>query len=94
MKAYFWRSHTKTIPAALTLTAALLLTGCLGNDEEDWNGKNISGLMPELEFDLINSQGDAVSGSDYMFARLPCKSSIRQPVAWTRSFRMRCSLCS
>jgi len=65
MKAYFWRSHTKTIPAALTLTAALLLTGCLGNDEEDWNGKNISGLMPELEFDLINSQGDAVSGSDY-----------------------------
>ena len=65
MKAYFWRSHTKPIPAALTLTAALLLTGYLGNDEEDWNGKNISGLMPELEFDLINSQGDAVSGSDY-----------------------------
>ena len=58
MKAYFWRSHTKTIPAALTLTAALLLTGCLGNDEEDWNGKNISGLMRELEFDLINSRND------------------------------------
>ena len=65
MKAYFWRSHTKTIPAALTLTAALLLTGCLGNDEEDWNGKNISGLMPELEFDLINSPGDPVSNNDY-----------------------------
>jgi protein SCO1/2 len=62
MKAYFWRSHTKTIPAALTLTAALLLTG---NDEEDWNGKNISSLMPELEFDLINSPGDPVSNNDY-----------------------------
>ncbi|BES70830.1 SCO family protein [Marinobacter nanhaiticus D15-8W] len=65
MKAYFWRSNTITIPAALTLTVALLLTGCLGNDEEDWNGKNISGLMPELEFDLINSQGDPVSSNDY-----------------------------
>jgi protein SCO1 len=53
------------ISATLTLIASLLLTGCFGNDEEDWNGKNISGLMPELEFDLINSQGKSVSGDDY-----------------------------
>ncbi|HAC27726.1 MAG TPA: cytochrome c oxidase assembly protein, partial [Marinobacter hydrocarbonoclasticus] len=65
MRTRFWRQRTKIISATLTLIASLLLTGCLGNDEEDWNGKNISGLMPELEFDLINSQGELVSGSDY-----------------------------
>ncbi|EHJ03539.1 electron transport protein SCO1/SenC, partial [Marinobacter manganoxydans MnI7-9] len=62
MRTRFWRQRTNIISATLTLIASLLLTGCLGNDEEDWNGKNISGLMPELEFDLINSQGELVSG--------------------------------
>lgn len=104
----FWLHWTKTLPAILLLVMPVLLTGCFGNDE-DWHGKNISGLMPELEFDLINSQGDPVSGSDYsgrvrmlfsglprapMFARRPCENSIRQPVAWTRSFRKKYSLCS
>ena len=65
MRTRFWRQRTNIISATLTLIAALLLTGCFGNDEEDWNGKNISGLMPELEFDLINSQGKSVSGDDY-----------------------------
>ncbi|WP_375172126.1 SCO family protein [Marinobacter sp.] len=65
MRTRFWRQRTNIISATLTLIASLLLTGCFGNDEEDWNGKNISGLMPELEFDLINSQGKSVSGDDY-----------------------------
>ena len=65
MRTRFWRQRSKIISATLTLIASLLLTGCLGNDEEDWNGKNISGLMPKLEFDLINSQGESVSGDDY-----------------------------
>jgi len=64
MRTRFWRQRTNIISATLTLIAALLLTGCFGNDEEDWNGKNISGLMPELEFDLINSQGKSVSGDE------------------------------
>ena len=51
MRTRFWRQRTKIISATLTLIASLLLTGCFGNDEEDWNGKNISGLMPELEFE-------------------------------------------
>lgn len=53
MRAYFWRSHTKTIPAALTLTTALLLTGCLGNNEKDWNGKNTSGLDLEFQDEVL-----------------------------------------
>ena len=65
MRTRFWRQRTNIISATLTLIASLLLTGCFANDEEDWNGKNISGLMPELEFDLINSQGESVSGEDY-----------------------------
>ena len=65
MRTRFWRQRTNIISATLTLIASLLLTGCFANDEEDWNGKNISGLMPELEFDLINSPGDPVSNNDY-----------------------------
>ncbi|EDM49507.1 SCO family protein [Marinobacter algicola] len=64
MSTRFRRHRTKIIPAISTVVMAILLTGCLGN-EEDWHGKNISGLMPELEFDLINSQGDPVSSNDY-----------------------------
>lgn len=65
MSTRFWQPSTKIIPAISTLVMAILLTGCFGNDEEDWQGTSISGLMPELEFDLINSQGEPVSGNDY-----------------------------
>ena len=64
MSARFWRQRTKALPSISVLVMSMLLTGCFGNDE-DWHGKNISGLMPELEFDLMNSQGEPVSGSDY-----------------------------
>ena len=65
MSTRFWQPSTKIVPAISTLVMAILLTGCFGNDEEDWHGTSISGLMPELEFDLINSQGEPVSGNDY-----------------------------
>lgn len=65
MSTRFWQPSTKIIPAISTLVMAILLTGCFGNEEEDWHGTSISGLMPELEFDLINSQGEPVSGYDY-----------------------------
>ncbi|WP_148863325.1 SCO family protein [Marinobacter fonticola] len=42
----------------------ILLTGCFDNDKS-WNGKDISGLMPELKFNLISSEGTAVSAEDY-----------------------------
>ncbi len=64
MSARFWRQRTKALSSISVLIMSMLLTGCFGNDE-DWHGKNISGLMPELEFDLMNSQGEPVSGSDY-----------------------------
>ncbi|MDY6797921.1 MAG: SCO family protein [Pseudomonadota bacterium] len=64
MSVRFWRHRTKVLLAISVLIMSMLLTGCFGNDEE-WHGKNISGLMPELEFDLVNSQGEPVSGSDY-----------------------------
>ena len=44
--------------AALVLALALVITGC---GEDDWHGKNITGLMPELEFSLIDEHGESVS---------------------------------
>ena len=64
MSIRFWRHCTKALSLISMFVMTMLLTGCFGNDE-DWHGKNISGLMPELEFDLVNSQGEPVSGSDY-----------------------------
>lgn len=45
------------IAAALTI-----LTGCSG--EHEWNGKDISGLMPELAFNLTNSEGNRYRPED------------------------------
>ncbi|MEO9587594.1 MULTISPECIES: hypothetical protein [Marinobacter] len=53
MRTRFWRQRTRIIPATLTLIAVLLLTGCLSNDAEDWNGKNISGLDPEFQDEVL-----------------------------------------
>ncbi|MFL1403870.1 SCO family protein [Marinobacter sp. M1N3S26] len=50
----------------ITLTAclALLLAGCFGS-EQDWNAKEIDGLMPELAFTLTRSDGETVTAQDY-----------------------------
>ena len=38
---------------------ALILAGCAG-DEKSWHGKDISGLMPELQFQLEGTDGKTV----------------------------------
>ena len=52
----------------LSLLALLLITlvvsGCSG-EEENWNGKDISGLMPGLEFELTDSQGSPVTARQF-----------------------------
>ncbi|OHY81486.1 cytochrome c oxidase assembly protein [Marinobacter sp. AC-23] len=47
-----------------TVLLTTFLAGCSDN-EINYNGKDISGLMPELEFNLINSEGDQVTAGDY-----------------------------
>lgn len=41
----------------------LILAGCAG-DEKSWHGKDISGLMPELEFQLKGTNGETVTPAD------------------------------
>lgn len=48
------------LPAAAMIAASLLLAGCFG-DDESWHGKDISGLMPELAFELTGTSGDTVT---------------------------------
>jgi protein SCO1/2 len=54
-------NRIKVIIAIFTLTGALL--GCGTN--RDWNATDISGLMPDLQFNLINDNGREVSEADY-----------------------------
>jgi protein SCO1/2 len=42
---------------------AALLAAC--SDSGQWHGKDISGLMPELAFELTNDQGEAVTAEQY-----------------------------
>ncbi len=41
------------------------LTGCLGDDKLTWNAKDISGMLPDLEFTLTRTDGQTVSAEDY-----------------------------
>ncbi|GGY78408.1 SCO family protein [Marinobacter zhanjiangensis] len=43
---------------------ALLLAGCFGSDQS-WHAKEIDGLMPDLQFTLIRSDGETVKADDY-----------------------------
>lgn len=45
------------------VVVALMLAGCAGNDES-WHGKDISGLMPELEFQLRGTNSQPVTAAD------------------------------
>ncbi len=47
----------------LITTMAILLAAC--SDSSQWHGKDISGLMPELAFELTNDQGEAVTAKAY-----------------------------
>mgnify|MGYP001627890272 FL=1 len=48
----------------LAVGLALLLAGCFGS-EQNWNAKEIDGLMPELAFTLTRSDGETVTAQDY-----------------------------
>lgn len=53
----------KALPLAALLATALTLGGCLGEDET-WQGKDISGLMPELAFELTDTSGDTITADE------------------------------
>lgn len=52
----------RLLPLILTVSV-LALTGCFGG-EEQWHAKDISGLMPELEFELVGTGGQTVTPKD------------------------------
>ncbi len=61
------RVFLRPVTAAFAaLAMALFLAGC---GEDEWHGKNITGLMPELEFELIDENGDPVT--EQVFAGEP-----------------------
>lgn len=43
---------------------ALVLTGCL-DEEQQWNAKEIDGMLPDLEFTLTRSDGETVTAEEY-----------------------------
>ncbi|MCL7944739.1 SCO family protein [Marinobacter sp. ATCH36] len=45
------------------MTSSAILAGCFG-DDESWRGKDISGLMPELAFELTDTSGDTLTADD------------------------------
>jgi len=47
----------------LIVATASLLTACTDTGPQ-WHGKDISGLMPELQFQLTNSRGDTVTAAE------------------------------
>ncbi len=53
----------KAMPRVAVALLLLLLAGCFSNDEQ-WHAKDISSLMPDLKFDLIGSNGQAVKAED------------------------------
>lgn len=56
--------HRRFAPrVVLWLALALILTGC--SEPEPWNGKDISELMPELAYSLIDEEGEKTVASDY-----------------------------
>lgn len=54
---------TKRLLSLILTVSVLTLTGCFG-DEEQWHGKDISGLMPELDFELSGTNGQTVTPQD------------------------------
>ncbi|WP_443094026.1 SCO family protein [Marinobacter sp. DS40M6] len=60
MKNRFLPCSHKAISAMALLASLVMLGGCFG-DNENWNSKDISGLMPELAFELTGTSGDTVT---------------------------------
>ena len=62
MKNRFCFLSRKTMSALALVGAVVILSGCFGGDK-NWNGKDISGLMPELAFELTGTSGETVTAS-------------------------------
>ncbi|MFN2359812.1 MAG: SCO family protein [Marinobacter sp.] len=53
----------RILPVTALFAATTLLAGCFGG-EESWRGKDISGLMPDLAFELTGTSGDTVTAEE------------------------------
>ncbi len=42
----------------------VVLVGCTANNEDSWHSKDISGLMPELEFELTGTDNQTITAAD------------------------------
>lgn len=51
------------LPIAAVVTSTVILAGCF-SDDGSWHGKDISGLMPELAFELTDTSGDTLTADD------------------------------
>ncbi|MDK8465404.1 SCO family protein [Marinobacter sp. SS13-12] len=51
------------LPIAAVLASTVILAGCF-SDDGSWHGKDISGLMPELAFELTDTSGDTLTADD------------------------------
>jgi protein SCO1/2 len=58
------RRHTGKLSLPAFILMTFILSGCSG-EGESWNGKDISGLMPGLEFELTDGQGNPVTADQY-----------------------------
>ena len=61
MKYRFCFLSRKTMSALALVGAVVILSGCFGGDK-NWNGKDISGLMPELAFELATVNAEIRMG--------------------------------
>lgn len=64
MTPSFSKRVTATLPIFIGLAVVFLVSGCQSGNES-WNGKNIRGLMPELQFSLVDTNGVPVASNDY-----------------------------
>lgn len=55
--------YTRSLWLIAAMAALLALAGC-SDSARSWNAKDISGLMPDLEFQLVNSEGEPVTAAD------------------------------
>ncbi|MEP1214864.1 MAG: SCO family protein [Marinobacter sp.] len=53
----------KLLPVTALITVAVLMTGCF-SDDQPWRSKDISGLMPELAFELTDTSGETITADE------------------------------
>ena len=51
------------LPVTTLIAVAVLMTGCF-SDDQSWRSKDISGLMPELAFELTDTSGETITADE------------------------------